>query len=252
MIGKLFALMVSPLGTSLFIGSIALLLLLFVRSLYGRKLGSVLAVFSFGWLWIWSTPLVSDAFRGKIESMAGPRSVDDVASADVIVVLGGGVSGSRPPLRLYPDLGSASDRVWYASRLYKAGKGSRIVLSGGVVSTGDGSEAAAMRRFLLDLGVPEKVILEEDGSVNTVSNALYTRERLKRNGIDRIILVTSALHMPRSRRIFERTGFKVIAAPTDFEVIDMPFSVFRFLPDAGALEGSAHAMKEVIGYVFAR
>jgi uncharacterized SAM-binding protein YcdF (DUF218 family) len=252
MIGKLFALLVSPLGTSLLIGSVGLLFIRFFRAGVWRRVGWGLALFAFAWLWVWSTPMASDALRGKIEAMAGSRSVEKVSPSEVIVVLGGGVSGPRLPFRMYPDLGSASDRVWHAARLYKAGKGMQVVLSGGVVSTGDGSEADAMRRFLLDLGVPERAIVLEAGSENTFSNARLTRKWLGKDGIERIILVTSALHMPRARRIFERTGVQVIPAPTDYEVIEMPFSVLRLLPDAAALEGSSRAMKEVVGYVVAR
>jgi uncharacterized SAM-binding protein YcdF (DUF218 family) len=251
MIGQFVALLVSPLGTSLLIGGAAMLLLLF-RASFWRWLGWGMTLFAFAWLWFWSMPVVSEALRGRIEAAAGPHSAEEIGKAEVMVVLGGGVSGPLPPLRVYPDLGAASDRVWYASRLYKAGKGSRIVLSGGVVSTADGSEAAAMRLFLLDLGVPDRAIVLEAGSVNTMTNASLTRRLLARDGIHRIILVTSALHMPRARRIFERAGFQVISAPTDFEVIDMPFSVLRYMPDAAALEGSARAIKEVVGYVFAR
>jgi uncharacterized SAM-binding protein YcdF (DUF218 family) len=252
MIGKIVYLMVSPLGTSLLFLSVALLLLFFAQASFWRRLGGVLAMFSFGWLWIWSTPVASDALRGRIEAMAGPRSIKDVAPAEVIVVLGGGVSGPRPPLRLYPDLGASSDRVWYASRLYKAGKATLIVLSGGVVSTGNGSEAVAMRRFLIDLGVPAKAIVLETASVNTISNACLTRDRLGIEGIHKIILVTSALHMPRACRIFERAGFKVIMAPTDFEIIEIPFTLLRLLPEASALDGSARAMKAIAGYIIAR
>jgi uncharacterized SAM-binding protein YcdF (DUF218 family) len=252
MSGQFVASLISPLGTSLLFGGVALILLLFVRASFWRRPEWVMAVFAFSWLWIWSMPVVSDALRGRIEGMAGPRAVEQIAPAETIVVLGGGVSGFRLPLRLYPDLGSSSDRVWYASRLYKAGKGQRVVLSGGVISTGDGSEAEAMHQFLLDLGVPDKAIMLEATSGNTIANARKSYRLLSGQRVKRIILVTSALHMLRARRIFERAGFRVIPAPTDFEVIDMPFTIFRLLPDADALEGSARAMKELVGYVFAR
>jgi hypothetical protein len=40
---------------------------------------------------------------------------------------------------------------------------------------------------------------------------------------------------------------KVIPAPTDFEVIEAPDDWLRWLPDAAALNGSATAMKELVG-----
>src|SRR5690606_3989740 len=110
----------------------------------------------------------------------------------------------------------SADRVWHAARLYHAGKAQRLLLSGGTVRTGDGSEAEAMRRLLLDLGVPDEALGLEDASVNTSSNAARTAELLRAAGIDHILLVTSALHMPRARAAFERTGLTVFPAPTDF------------------------------------
>ncbi len=62
-----------------------------------------------------------------------------------------------------------------------------------------------------------------------------------------MILVTSALHMPRARRAFERAGIAVIPAPTDFEVAPGPFDPLDLLPNAGALDGSGRAMKEWVG-----
>jgi uncharacterized SAM-binding protein YcdF (DUF218 family) len=252
MITSIITLLLSPLGSSLLLGGAALLLLRFVRDGVLRRVAWGLALFAFAWLWLWSMPVASEALRGRIEAAAGPRALEEVAPAEVAVVLGGGVSGPRAPLRLYPDLGAAADRVWYAAQLYKTGKVRRVVLSGGVVETGDGSEADAMRRFLRDLGVPAQAIVLEPESVNTRTNASFTRELLAGEGQRRIVLVTSALHMPRARRMFERAGFEVLAAPTDFEVIDMPFTLLRLLPNAEALAGSARALKELAGYVVAR
>jgi len=68
---------------------------------------------------------------------------------------------ARLPLCPYPDLGSSADRVWHAARLFRAEMGSRILLSSGEVATGDGSEAGAMRIFLVDLGVPVRSVMLE-------------------------------------------------------------------------------------------
>ena len=152
------------------------------------------------------------------------------------------------PTRPYPDLAQASDRVWHASRLYFAGKAERIILSGGKTpESGDDSEARAMRIFLINLGVPDKAIQLEEGSESTATNARLTYDLLSKEKISEIILVTSALHMPRARMIFQRAGFKVVSAPTDIEVIERPLRLVQFLPDAEALSGSGRAMKEILG-----
>ena len=158
-----------------------------------------------------------------------------------------GPRGPRPPQRPYPDLTGAADRLWHAARLYHAGKAPRVLLVGGTVTTGDGSEAEAMQQFLQAMGVPAAAMALETASHNTVSNASQTAQLLQSQGTDTVVLVTSALHMPRARRQFEREGLTVHPAPTDFEVIDMPMGWRRWLPNTEALHGSARAFKELVG-----
>src|SRR5690606_30182135 len=81
-------------------------------------------------------------------------------------------------------------------------------------------ETDAMTELLVALGVPEEAILPEDRSRNTYENALYVRELLAQADSNEIVLVTSALHMPRSVAIFERQGFSVTPAPVDYFVTE--------------------------------
>ena len=268
MLGKVLMALVGPLGTALLFGMLALLLASaghvsergpraaarsargFARTL--RRLGLGCGVFACFWLALWSTPVVSDALRGWIEAQAGPAAVEALPRCEVAVVLGGGLSGPRLPNRPYPDLAASADRVWHAARLFHANKAGRLLLSGGEVHTGDGSEAEAMAVLLRDLGVPRDRILFEAASINTVTNAERTRAALKPFGPGCTLLVTSALHMRRAKRAFERAGLEVQPAPTDFEIIPMPFDVLRVLPSAYALQGSTRAFKELIGPLFGR
>ena len=68
------------------------------------------------------------------------------------------------------------------------------------------------------LNVPEDALWYETKSLNTYENALHTRQILDKNGISHIVLVTSAVHMPRALALFEKQGFSVIPAPTDYNV----------------------------------
>ena len=249
MFAKIVSALIAPLGTTLLLGLFGLALQAagLTRKTAGRRVATAASALGLAWLVLWSTPLASDALRGALEAQAGPRTVQAVPQAPVIVVLGGGVSGPRPPQRPYPDLGAAADRVWHAARLFHAGKAPRVLLSGGTVRTGDGSEAEAMQRLLLDLGVPPAAIELEAASDTTATNARHTARQLAAQGVKRVILVTSALHMPRARAALEREGLQVHPAPTDFEVIDMPWDLLRVVPDADALDGSGRAMKEIVG-----
>jgi uncharacterized SAM-binding protein YcdF (DUF218 family) len=183
--------------------------------------------------------------RGWVESGYPPRSAAMTPSAQAIVVLGGGV---RPPevSGQAPDLKDAADRVWHGVRLFHAGKAPLLLMSGGSdLSLSASSEAEVMRQFAMDLGVPIGAIVMEGRSRNTRQNAQFSAEILKAQGVKSVLLVTSALHMRRAVALFESQGLMVTPAATDHEARSR-FSGVDWLPDAGALDGSARAMKEMV------
>ena len=105
-----------------------------------------------------------------------------------------------------------------------------------------------MGELLRAWGVPEEAILLETESRNTDENALYSKRPLEAHGLKHILLVTSALHMPRALALFRASGIDAVPAPTDFEVVDRgDRTLMPWLPDAAALEGSTRAIKEYLG-----
>ncbi len=250
MTAKFLALAISPLGTALLLGLLGWLLIGSRKAQTARR-GQHLLLLASLWLTVWSLPAVSETLRGALEARAGERELARLPQASAVVVLGGGLSGPRPPHRPDPDMGRAADRVWHAARLYHAGKAPLLVLSGGVVRTGGGSEAQAMRELLQDLGVPPAAIWMEDESANTAGNAEKVVQMLRARGMGQPLLVTSALHMPRAVREFARAGMAVTPAPTDFEAIDPTQDLRQWLPSADALDGSGRAFKELLGWLLA-
>ena len=242
MLAKLVTALISPLGTAL---------VLWLAGLCGmwqcrRRWPCGTLIAGWLWLWVWSMPVTSLALCGYLESEFPPRLADSAPSAPAMVVLGGAMTAidiAHPG----PGLNAAADRVWEAVRLYHAGKAPLMILSGGsdpAVSLTP--ESTAMRRLLHDLGVPEAAMIEESRSRTTRENARYSAAILKERGIRRILLVTSALHMHRARYWFEREDLEVEPAATDYE--GLPANGLRaFIPDAGALDGSARAIKEWTG-----
>jgi uncharacterized SAM-binding protein YcdF (DUF218 family) len=242
---KLLSQFAYPLGFSISLTLLALVLLMMDR----RRSGILVLVTGILWLALWSMPVVSDRLRLSLEGRFAPEPVASLPAADAIVVLGGGIRGA-PPNWPYPDLGRASDRLWHAARIYHAGKAPRVILSGGSVEwVGERrSEADAMLQLLADLGVPPKAVLLEARSRTTRENAVYTAEILGTEGIDRVLLVTSALHMPRAVATFRAVGIDAVPAATDFEVMPEPNHPIRWLPDAESLFDSTRAVKEYLGW----
>lgn len=243
-VDKILAQLAYPLGLSLSLCALALLLMLF----HWRRLAAMALVVAVGWLGAWSLPAVSDALRLSLEDRFPKVLVSVLPEAGAVVVLGGGIRSGTPDWP-YPDLGSAADRAWHAARIFHAGKAPVILVSGGRLPwLGEfASEAEAMRVFLSDLGVPSDAVLLEDRSRSTRENAVLTAEFLRERGIDDVLLVTSAMHMPRALATFRAAGVEAIPAPTDFEVRPVPNQPLRWLPDADALRDSTRALKEYLG-----
>ncbi|MCA1994127.1 MAG: YdcF family protein [Coleofasciculus sp. S288] len=207
-----------------------------------------------------SNGLVADGLVRSLEWQQIP--VGELPKADAIVILGGATKSAFPP-RPGVELNEGGDRVLYGAQLYREGKAPVVIASGGRIDWRGGgpSESADMAEILKTLGVPDSAILQDPTSLNTYQNAVNVRQIVKERGIRRVLLVTSAMHMPRSLRIFQRQEIDAIPAPTDFQVTEQdikePLSstqatVLNFLPDAERLEKTTRALKEYIGLVIYR
>jgi uncharacterized SAM-binding protein YcdF (DUF218 family) len=182
----------------------------------------------------------------------------DIPPAAVIVVLGGGTLSASYP-RPTVEVNGAGDRVLYAAWLYQHGKAPYLLLSGGRIDwlSDQPSPADDMATLLEQMGVPRSAMWLETQSRNTYENALYSQKILQAKGIQRIILVTSAWHMPRAVGVFEHMGLQVIPAPTDFTVTrdetpsDQPTLALKtlmdLLPSVENLSNTSKAMKEYLG-----
>jgi uncharacterized SAM-binding protein YcdF (DUF218 family) len=186
----------------------------------------------------------------------------ELPAAEAIVVLGGATKSAVPP-RPSVDVNEDGDRLIYAAQLYREGKAPVVIASGGRIEwLGGGSpEAADMAEILQVLGVPPSAIILEPDSLNTHENAVNIQKILVERGIDRVLLVTSALHMPRSLAIFQHQKIDAIAAPTNFLVTDRDVAalntsfgsiLLNFLPDSDRLNQTTRALKEYLGLAIYR
>lgn len=194
-------------------------------------------------------PRTAQYLLRNLEQQNPPVAINELPAADAILVLGGGIGIPLPP-RHHIDLGGSADRYLHAARLYRSGKAPRIVLSGGNVfpQPGFAGEAAYAAQLLQDWNVPEGAILVESESRNTYQNAVESKKLLANHGLKKILLVTSASHMPRALAVFRRQGVDAIPATTDVVVVDSQQpAVLEWLPSIGALAGTTHAVHEHLG-----
>jgi uncharacterized SAM-binding protein YcdF (DUF218 family) len=193
-------------------------------------------------LYVLSMPIVGIKLLQAIEE---PYR-DPVAnrSASAIVVLGGG-SYARAPEYGGADTVSAAtlERLRYAAHLHKA-TGKPVLVTGGNPASLKTSEAEQMRVALHEFGATTRWV--ETGSNNTFENASLTHKLLQSEGIDSVYLVTHAWHMPRSKMAFEKTGMRVVPASLHYSG-KQQLRTLDFVPDAGALNNSAHFFHEIVG-----
>jgi uncharacterized SAM-binding protein YcdF (DUF218 family) len=147
------------------------------------------------------TPAVNSASRLIMAST-------DIQRSDAIVVLGGGLK--RDGTLTYESM----QRFVYGLRLYKQGYAPILVLCG-PPHTNTAPEAAVRARIAAEFGTPLSAIVEIGESRTTREEALATAKTLKESNRNHILLVTGALHMGRSKRVFEAAGLVVSTAPSD-------------------------------------
>lgn len=211
-----------------------------------RRAGLAALALGVAALYALSIPVLSNALRTRLEGVYAPHAPAEAPAADAIVVLGGGLSTAEPP-RPWPDLNRAADRVLHGARLYRAGRAPWIVTTGGAAEGSAGTQAEAMAAWLVELGVPAEAIRVAIGSSDTRGDALETRALLGPDS-GRLLLVTSALHMPRALATFRGAGLHAVPSPTDFEAIHAGGEgVLAWIPDAEALDGTSRAVKEILG-----
>lgn len=137
-----------------------------------------------------------------------------LAPADAIVVLSGG-----PPWASGVLDGASLRRAVHGIALHQQGLAPLLVFSG---SYGEGprSETGLRVDLARTCGVSEAAILTDSWARSTRDEAVRGRALLQPRRVRTILLVTDSLHMARAKRLFERAGFDVVAAPAD----DLPDS----------------------------
>lgn len=182
-----------------------------------------------------------------LERMATPLAATHDSGARAIVVLAAGRVADAPEYGglEQPDY-IALARLRYAARLHRE-TGLPILVSGGN-GTEDGRyqpKALAMERALRDeFAVPVKWI--EPLSATTAQNAEFSARILRAENVRRILLVTDAMHMPRSVMAFEKNSVEVVAAPTVYFSRDA-FTWMHLFPTVENLRRSYYALYEWIG-----
>jgi len=248
-------LLLSKVLTQLILPPGGLIVLIAVGLLFHRRRwGLALLWLSLACFWLLSTEPVRDALTRPLEFRDAPLNMAKIPENGVaIVLLGGGVYARAPEYGDKDELRSfAMMRAIYAAKIARQ-TGFSVFASGGkVLSHETEAEGSVMRRWLLRFGVSAAQVHAEVAADNTWQNAVYIRRMLQSQGIDKVLLVTSAWHMPRARWCFEQQGLYVIAAPTDYLTDQEAYDLRSYVPHWGVLADSARALHEYLGLFWYR
>ena len=177
--------------------------------------------------------------------MLTTASVDVSMRPQAIVVLGGGVRrGALEEASLVAPSAATLERLAFAARIARA-SGLPILVSGGTFP-GQGLAEAEVMKFTLEHSFDLPVRWLEGHSRDTMENARFSAQILRAAGVQRILLVTSAVHMQRSVAEFQGHGLVVTPAPSGFDGGGGP-GWEQWIPRASALRRSSEALHEMLG-----
>ena len=199
-----------------------------------------------------SSPIISTGMVQYLERAELRKSPTDIHDADAIVVL----SGMIKPIQGFHGLiyeWSDPDRFFGGIELMKAGKAREIIFTGGKMpwqSDEIKPEGEVLSKFASEFGIPSSQIILTKNVQNTKDEALAVKEIFINAKNPKIILVTSAFHMSRSKKLFEDEGIEVQTYPVDYKADIFELTPMRFLPSADAFRSFQFAWREMIGRLY--
>jgi uncharacterized SAM-binding protein YcdF (DUF218 family) len=198
---------------------------------------------------LWTWPPFAWLFTRTVEGRYPLRTIPPPTDAGAIVVLAWNVYPPRPGAPEPVADSYTYERSKFAAWLFRNWRPLPVLVCGGKLTPGGESAAAAMRRILVNEGVPPAMIWTDDESASTYENALYGSRILRGHGVGSIVLVTHAFHMLRSERCFARQGIKVAPAPAGYETFhDAGFE--EYLPNWRAVRVNELTLHELGGLLW--
>jgi uncharacterized SAM-binding protein YcdF (DUF218 family) len=197
-----------------------------------------------------SLPIFSNKLITYLENEYILSDASSAKTADAIVVLGGMIRTINSKNGLSYEWGEASDRIFAGIELFKKNKAPIMILTRGKLPWSAGKpEGEYLRDVAIKYGVPNKNILLTKNVENTDQEAKAVAELLNKAS-PKIILVTSAFHMPRAQKVFEAVGIKIEPFAVDFLIGADKYTIMNFIPSAEALNQTSFFIRELIGRLY--
>ena len=201
-------------------------------------------------------PITSKLLWKNIEYPWQRLRLEKVENAEAIVVLSG---GGAYTLENDIDLVDWNDydRFIAGINLFKNQKATKIIFTNGDLYNENKFflEGDIYTNEAIKLGVPSKSILRTGKVFKTLDEARVIKTSFSNlfNDNNKIILVTSAFHMTRAKKIFERNNFHVIPYPVDFKFDYSKKGEFKrlanYIPSPQSISNTSRVFREYLGRI---
>lgn len=227
---------------------ILIIFLIGISNIKDRKFKSGFLLFILsGTLYLFSCEFFADPIILNLEKRYPIIEKENIEKGEVYILLGGGIitntlDGNIPTK-------NASVRIMKTLELYNKNP-KKIYISGGSPLQNKESESSVYKRELILLGVPSEDIIIEEKSNTTKENSEYIKKMMMKNNIHSGILITSAIHMPRSMNVFEDSNLVFYPAPCDFLAHQEKQNNFSYMPQFKVFKDLYSAFWEYVGIFY--
>ncbi|WNG38826.1 YdcF family protein [Archangium violaceum] len=242
-LSKLLDLLLSPLSWGLLLGVLGLVL-----SRRRARLAAWLQGLGLLVLYLFSTQPVATGLQRWVEAgVVSTYRPDEVY--DAVIVLGGAVDSSATERSGLPEYNQPVERILRGFELLRDGHARHVLLAAGTLDMRPEAlvEADVLARQLRMWGIAPERIFTEKRSRNTRENAVESERIIRQQGWKRLVLVTSAAHMPRALRTFEAVGLKPDTLAVDVRAHEWDFHGASWQPRASNLSAGTDALRELFG-----
>jgi uncharacterized SAM-binding protein YcdF (DUF218 family) len=185
-------------------------------------------------------PALAHTLTAALE--AEGRSTMQPEPYDVVVLLGGLAEGSSADVQAVRINGNA-ERLLATFELLRSGRAARAILSGGTAGA-EVPEAQLLSSTLQRWGIEAHRLQLDDTSLNTHQNAVQVASLLRATPAHRVLVVTSAMHVPRAQGCLRKEGVVADVLAVDHRVGPAPAV---YWPRASALDMTTSALREWAG-----
>ena len=237
-INKILPIIFSPLGLII----ILLIFGIFRKKMLPSLIGLVILI-------LLSLPIFSGHLIKLLEKNYRPTTLNEIVIAETVIVLSGILKPIKQNNDVRYEFSEAVDRILAGINILETGKAQKIILTRGQLPWSVGvPEGDFFAEFVQSQGIDSNRILLTEIVQNTNDEAKAISRMLPKNS--KVILVTSAFHMPRAQKVFQNQNLKVIPYAVDFISSAKKISVMDFLPQAHAFQDSNFYFREIIGRAY--